>query len=94
MKIPVYIYAEKNAFSGKLFCRALSWKSEMFGTLAYETEVEFPEPPIADVINGQVKTLRSVQQQIRAKCEQEVESIERQIGELLAIEDKSEEAPE
>jgi hypothetical protein len=90
MKLPVYVYAEKNTYDGRVTYRALSWKSEtLWGTMFCETEIDFPEANMAEVINGQVKVLRIQQQQIRAKCEVEVQKIEQQIGELLAIEDKS-----
>lgn len=97
MKMQIYLYARKVGWSDELEITAHSTKFENGdypGVLFAETEIEVLEPIRADVITGQVKVLRVQQQELRAKCEVDVQKIEQQIGELLAIEDKSEAAKE
>ena len=51
-----------------------------------EIDVEFDEPPYKDIVNNTVKVMREKQVELRAESQAMVVNIERQIQELLCIE--------
>lgn len=89
MKLPVLVFANKWDWSGDIFYSVHSRQDSCSGVCIAETEIEIPDPNRADIINGTVKILRVRQQSIRADAELAVQKIEQEIGELLAIEDRS-----
>lgn len=100
MKIKMYVYAQRsdvlqeNSATFKKTWRYTAWpyKETVGNTLGLfigEAEVECPDVDEEMLVNGTVKLLKEKQQEARAKCETEVQRLEGQIGELLAIEDRS-----
>ena len=88
MKAPVYVYVTYSQVNKCIQYEAWPCKSDAWGQLHCETEIDIPEANMDDVINGKITSMRVEQQKLRADCELKVQNIEQQIGELLAIEDK------
>ena len=90
MKVKAFIHASYDSYRKQFEYQTWPHKSDgIFGTFVCEHEIDIPEVSEADLINGTVSAMKSEQQKIRAEAEAKVQNIEQQIGELLAIEDKS-----
>ena len=97
MKVKAFVYAKfediydsgTGHFKKGFIFSAWPCKCDTWGVFVGEHEFDMPDVDENELRGGVVKLMKEKQQQIRAKCETEVQNIEQQIGELLAIEDKS-----
>ena len=60
-----------------------------YGNVIAEQEIAIEPPPLDVLVNGTVKQYREEQRKILADAEVKRLELERRIGELLCIEDKS-----
>ena len=92
MKLKAYVHSSYDQYEKTFRFCAFSCKDMPGYVFLEEVELDYEEPSHDAMINGTVAAYRAEQKRLRAEAEEKATQLERQIGEMLAIEDKREAA--